>query len=260
MSYDSVQDGIGSGFDKFNPKFGLQWDITSGLRLRLAWFETVKPALIANQTLEPTQVAGFNQMFDDLNATKTQRKGIGLDTRVASNVYGGLEASWRDLELFFRDNSPALQILDKQRETLFRAYLYWLPHANWALRGEYQFEKFTREMTRQAEPAWIETRSAPLSLEYFHPTGIFAKFSTTFVRQALDRTRTRQHEGISHFSLLDAALGYRLPNRRGILSMEGRNLLDEDFSFRNVNFYQAEATSPRFIPGRTIFFRVTLNF
>ena len=44
--------------------------LLSDLRLRFAWFETVKPALIANQTLEPTQVAGFNQLFDDTNGTR----------------------------------------------------------------------------------------------------------------------------------------------------------------------------------------------
>ena len=52
------------------PKVGLQWNITDNLRLRLAWFENVKSALAANQTLEPTQVAGFNQLFDDINGTR----------------------------------------------------------------------------------------------------------------------------------------------------------------------------------------------
>ena len=32
-----------------------------------------------NRTVEPTQIAGFNQFFDDINATKSTRYGAGLD-------------------------------------------------------------------------------------------------------------------------------------------------------------------------------------
>ncbi|MEP6880120.1 MAG: TonB-dependent receptor, partial [Nitrosospira sp.] len=165
MSYDSFKEGIGRGFDKFNPKFGLQWNITSALRLRLAWFETVKPALIANQTLEPTQVAGFNQMFDDTNGTKARRKGIGLDATVVKDLYAGVEVSRRDLEVLGLDVSSTLQLFDKQQESLFRSYLYWLPHINWAVRGEYQFEKFTRASTDFGdEPIQIRNSNMPLTI------------------------------------------------------------------------------------------------
>ncbi len=58
-----------------------------------------KSALVANQTLEPTQVAGFNQLFDEYNGTKAQRMGIGGDARIANNVYGGVELSKRHLEV-----------------------------------------------------------------------------------------------------------------------------------------------------------------
>jgi hypothetical protein len=61
--------------------------------------------------------------------------------------------------------------------------------------------------------------------------------------------------------LLEAAIGYRLPNRRGILSLEGRNLLDEEFFYRNINFQTSEPVYyQRFIPHRTLFLRLTLNF
>lgn len=66
--------------------------------------------------------------------------------------------------------------------------------------------------------------------------------------------------GTSDFVLFDAAIGYRLPQRRGIISLEGRNLSDEHFFYRNINFNLSEAITPRFIPTRTFFARVTLNF
>ncbi|AEJ00139.1 TonB-dependent receptor [Nitrosomonas sp. Is79A3] len=265
LSYDAFKDGIDYRFDAFNPKFGLQWNITDALRLRLAWFETVKSALIANQTLEPTQVAGFNQMFDDPNGTRSRRMGVGLDSSFSKNIYGGIEASDRDLKVSFVNSDMRILANEQQQERLYRSYLYWLPHARWAVNGEFQLEQFSRaaiEIGGSEKPYQIHTLSAPLTINYFHPDGIFSRFSTTFVQQDLKRLAgSSLKEGNDGFVLFDAALGYRLQNRRGILSLEGRNLSDENFFYRSYNFQVNEMiTSSRFIPTRTFFVRLTLNF
>lgn len=265
FSYDVIKDVVDQKFDAFNPKFGVQWNITDALRLRLAWFETVKSALIANQTLEPTQVAGFNQMFDDLNGTRSRRMGVGLDSYFTKDIYGGIEASDRDLKVALANGDMRISTNEQQQERLYRSYLYWLPHAHWAINGEFQFEQFTRAAVVNNDinkPYQIHTLSAPLTINYFHPNGIFSRFSTTFVQQDLKRLADSSlREGNDSFVLFDAALGYRLPNRRGILSLEGRNLSDENFFYRSYNFqYNEMITSSRFIPTRTLFVRLTLNF
>lgn len=261
-----VSPGADDSFDfhEVNPKVGLQWDIVDNLRVRLAWFETVKSALVANQTLEPTQVAGFNQMFDDVNGTRARRMGIGLDARIVSKLYGGLEASARDLDvpIFRPPPSISLSRMVKQHEQLHRAYLYWLPHPYWAVRGEIQFERFTQSPDNAGgNPYRIETLSAPVSLNYFDPSGIFAKLTTTYVRQEVARLDST-NVGVDGFVLLDTAIGYRLPKRRGILSLEGRNLFNEDFFYRNINLQQSEPNfyNLRYSPDRTFFLRLTLNF
>lgn len=257
LSYDAFKEDGGFEIKKFNPKIGLQWSILSNLRLRLALFETVKSSLIANQTIEPTQVAGFNQMFDDVNGTRAQRKGFGLDARITHHIFSGIEVSSRDLKV------PIItqHIMENQKEKLYRAYLYWLPHPFWAIKGEAQFEKFMRQPDLSStEPNRIETLSAPVAIQYFNPHGLFAKLTGTYVRQELERQGRIENAGIDHFFLFDATLGYRFPNRMGMLSLEGRNLLNDHFFFRNVNFQLSEAMSPRFIPTRTIFARLTLNF
>ena len=77
----------------------------------------------------------------------------------------------------------------------------------------------------------------------------------------MERKPSTTNSGIDAFLLLDAVLGYRLPNRRGILSLEGRNLLDKSFYYRNINnFDQSKPVNSRFIPERTFFARLTLNF
>ncbi|MGH8604456.1 MAG: TonB-dependent receptor domain-containing protein, partial [Gammaproteobacteria bacterium] len=78
-----------------NPKLGVQWDITDWARLRLAYFETVKRALAVDQTVEPTQIAGFNQFFDDANGTEAERWGAGLDASFTNTLHGGVEYSRR---------------------------------------------------------------------------------------------------------------------------------------------------------------------
>ncbi|MDR4513526.1 FecR domain-containing protein [Nitrosomonas sp.] len=263
LSYDTFSSTIsGEQANKINPKVGAQWDISNNLRLRTAWFRTTKSHLIAQQTLEPTQIAGFNQFYDDINGTRSQRIGVALDY-YTTNLYSGVEASKRDLQVPFLVNAE--EYLHKQNEYLYRAYLYLLPNTLWSIKSEFQFEEFKRNnndfvLKSNSDPIDISNIKIPVSVEYFHPSGFFSGIKNTFVRQDLARKNDFDNSGIDNFFLLDAFIGYRLPKRKGILSIEGRNLLDEKFFFRNINFNQAEAVSPQFVPERTFFARITLNF
>jgi len=201
--------------------------------------------------------------------------GIGLDSQVSKSLYSGIEASERELLVPTFPFMEEQEHLQAQKEQLIRAYLYWSPHIFWAIHGAFQFEKFTRNANDRTildeRPTRIQTLSAPLSIEYFHPSGFFSKLTTTFVEQDLTRkqdvdpeTQKRNpavtNSGMDDFFLLDSVFGYRFPKRRGILSLEGRNLLNKEFFYRNINFYQSESISPLFTPERTFFARLTLNF
>jgi hypothetical protein len=274
LSYDaftSVHDDSKST-GKINPKLGLQWNITNSLRLRLGWFETTKNHLIAQQTLEPTQIAGFNQFYDDPNGTRTQRSGAGIDYNVQKNLYSGIEISQRKLAVPFPGSKQnpittefeTTEELEKQTENLYRAYLYWLPHKYWSIKNEFQFEHFSRSInsTFLTTPSRIQTFKIPFEIDFFHPTGIFSKFAFTIVDQNINRKIDDEiiRKSNDTFFLVDYSMGYRLPNRRGIINLEARNLLDSQFDFRNINFYQSEPVSSRFIPDRTFLLNVTLNF
>jgi hypothetical protein len=263
LSYDSFEEGIGFALDELNSKLGLQWNITAALRLRVAWFETVKPALIVDQTLEPTQIAGFNQFFDDFNGTQARRQGVGLDAHVTRHLDAGVEASWRDLEApIFDRGTIAIARIEDQEEKLYRAYLYWAPSFNWTVSAEYQFENFEREPNRDIGlPLHLKTVSAPVSVRYFDRSGFFAVLRASYIRQELRRgAGSTLPAGVDDFALFDTALGYRLSNRRGILSVEASNLFDRKFLFRDANFQTSEAANPRFIPDRMLLVRLTLNF
>jgi tetratricopeptide (TPR) repeat protein len=259
VSYDIFSNTIGDSKDKINPKFGLQWDILPSIRLRAAWFETTKSLLVAQQSLEPTQVAGFNQFYDDPNGTRSQRMGVGLDAKAYEKIFSGFEISRRLIKI------PIGNGFSKYEEELYRAYLYWTLHANWVVKGEFQFEETARiGSNTSSNPTKLQTLSAPASIEYFHPLGIFSRFTTTFVQQDLIRGNRSSHpiqSGIDNFVLLDFSAGFRFPNRRGILSLEGRNLLDENFYYMDDSYRTSESvTTTRFIPQRTILLKLTLNF
>lgn len=274
LSYDTFTSTLsGKRTNKTNPKVGVQWNLFDNLRLRAAWFKTTKSHLIAQQTLEPTQVAGFNQFFDDFNGTRSERMGVGLDYYLGHTLYSGLEASKRRLRVP-KINFENDEVSQKQNENMYRAYLYWTPHKYWAIKGEFQYEQFSRKtddtIFLDREPVRIHRLIAPVSVKYFHPSGLFSGITGTFVRQDLTRKQdiismqkrspASTNSGIDSFFLMDAFIGFRLPKRIGILSLEARNLLDQHFYYRNINFEQAEAISPRFIPERTFFARLTLNY
>jgi hypothetical protein len=138
FSYDDFDDET-NHVEAFSPKMGVEWNMIDNVRLRLAAFQTVKPALVTNQTIQPTEVAGFNKFFDDVNGTKSWRYGAGLDARMTEGLYGGVETSWRDLDV------PSGGRTQNWDEALYRAYLYWTPHPEWAMRGEVRFDAFDKE-------------------------------------------------------------------------------------------------------------------
>ena len=123
-------------------------------------------------------------------------------------------------------------------------------------------ERFKRRDTQDAIlPTEVDTISLPLMVRYFSPDGLFAEVGTTFVRQEVELAPTSTFgEDSEDFVVVDAAVGYRLSQRRGLLSLEVKNLFDEDFLFQDANIQQAEPSNPRFIPQRTVMGRFTLSF
>ena len=149
LSLDSLRGDEDVDKDQVNPKFGITWTPFAGITLRAAAFRVLKRTLITDQTLEPTQVAGFNQFFDDPNLTEAWRYGGAIDQRFTSSLFGGVEFSKRDLTvpglLDLKDPSNPVNRDGDWNEYLGRAYLFWTPRPWLALRAQYLFERFERE-------------------------------------------------------------------------------------------------------------------
>ena len=264
-SYDDFQQGQ-LEVERVNPKLGLMWQATPRLRLRAAYFETIKRALAVDQTIEPTQVSAFNQFFDDDNGTKTRNVGVGLDYQLTNNLYAGFEFFQRELDRPRVDPITTVATdFEKADERLYRGYLYWTPSSRWALSAEAVFDTFHRDAQGQGfAPDRLHTLSFPLGVRYFDPSGFFAEVVTRFTRQNVDRVDDPDTPegtvGDDTFVLVDAMVGYRLPRRLGIVSLEGSNLLNEHFRFQDDNFRTSEIRASSLWPERMVLARLTLNF
>ncbi len=272
LSYDSLQVSPFPRFQKFNPKFGLQWQLLKNLRIRAGYFEYVKRHVAVDQTIEPTQIAGFNQFFDDVNGTKAKRYGLGLDANFTNKLSGGFEYSERKLKFdisLFQDQK-VIRKTNNRSEELARFYLYWTPHPYWAISVEAELERFNRSLTdtfvnSENQPYDISTFYLPLGVRYFNPSGFFAGLGGTFVHQEVDYLNPPKinpsQSGTHEFFLVDAKIGYRFYGRRGLVSLEGKNLFNTKFKFEDTAIQtQSEEDNPRFIPGVAVYFNLTLAF
>lgn len=260
-SYDSLErTGEPDLPDKsrLNPKVGLNLDIAQGTMLRLAAFTGLKRILVADQTIEPTHVAGFNQLYDDPDATEYVLYGAGIDQQFTRNVLGGAEFNLRELKV------PILPRDEEDwEEKTYRFYLYWTLNRYFALGMEYQYESFKKDISMVGAPQKeITTEIAPIHLSCFHPSGGFGRLTATYVSQDIvipGISDVLQDDDV--FALVDMAMGYRLPGRHGILSAEIKNLFDREFNFMELpDRSSQDVVAPAFLPDRSIVFQITIAF
>jgi opacity protein-like surface antigen len=262
-SYDKVQSEISDTYDKnqFNPKLGVTWNPVANTTLRAAAFRTLKRTLVTNQTLEPTQVAGFNQFYDDVNSTESWNYGVAVDQKFNVSLYGGLEYMQRNL----KQPTPTGEVSTTfdRKEKMGRAYLYGTPHKWVSLTGEYSYERLEtpeEQYVNTLTPKDLKTQRVPLGINVSHPSGLGAMFKATYYNQKgeffrnLPDLTTAIVSDSDTFWLCDAAIGYRLPQRYGILSIGAKNLFNQSFLY-----YDTDRLNPAIQPDRVFYAKITLS-
>ncbi len=102
----------------------------------------------------------------------------------------------------------------------------------------------------------------------FHPSGFIAGLKATYVDQkGKFRVLDSEEEALDddQFWVVDASIGFRLPKRRGLITIEVRNLFDESFKFQDTDTVSIEdiaalPLNPQISPERLILAKFTLNF
>ncbi len=257
ISVDALDDEPLGRFNQVNPKFGLIWNLTPDTMLRFASFRTFKRPLLTDQTIEPTQVAGFNQFFDDSAAADSWRYGIALDHRFSSNLYAGGEISKREIDVPVEGAAP-----EDWKEQIFLTYVNWKPYPELVASVGYELEYF--ENSDNYDPPDTTTHLATLALRYFNPSGFFSYFGATYIDQSvtLDDNKLTENKRHDCFFLFDVSGGYRLPKRYGVVQIGVKNIFDENFQYQGLGIRtgQQELQQPPFFPERTVYAQLNLNF
>jgi outer membrane receptor protein involved in Fe transport len=144
------------------------------------------------------------------------------------------------------------------------AYLYWMPLEQLSVSARYEHGRYSSEPVQLFGYSHMTSTRLPIEVRYFSRGGWTVGARASHVQQegefqmeppaspADDPVLT---PGEDRFWVVDAFVGYRLAKRRGLLSLNADNLLDEDFHFQDI-----DPTNPSLFPERLISLRFTLAF
>lgn len=234
---------------EFFPKLGVTMELNDYITLRGSYLRNLKPSLVLEQTIEPTTIAGFNQFYDALDGSTVEQAGGGIDIKTDYRFWFGGEAikRWWDI--------PVARAPDgTTEEQTLRGYVSLALSDNFALSGEVRHEKSSSDSLFDFDQ-W-RTLSAPITLSYFNPHGLFAALRAEYVDHKFGRAPSQSDT----FTTVAATLGYRLPKNMGIVSVEAQNLFDTEFNFQNRSIRQDLSAQPRYAPRRTILGRGVVKF
>ena len=149
-------------------------------------------------------------------------------------------------------------IEDEWQEKEGSVYLYWALHPMFVLGLDYFYENYEHdEWEGTLGIKKLTTHRLTPKVNFYHPCGFSAKLSASYQDQEGDfgsHLLGFEHDG-DQFWIVDASISYRLPKRLGILTLEMRNLFDEQFQFLDT-----DPSNPRIIPERQIIGRLTVTF
>jgi hypothetical protein len=265
VEYASIDDNDLLDKDQTNPKLGLIWDISQTSTLRLAAFRTIQVSSAIKQTISPTQVAGFNQLFDDSIGSDAWRYGVGWDSKILANLYGGIELSRRtitDISQTLEEERTLVEIDYKQQ--YHSAYLSWPFLDRYSIGSQFSYDDFKRDFVEgdanPGKPAEMNTKTFSVMAKYHHPLGFYGEIEAFHVSQAIDFVLQSggTEEQNDSFWLGNISIGMRLPKKIGLVEMEVRNIFDRDFNFQSIDPGTGTTQAIQHYPERFMMLRAEL--
>ncbi len=237
------------------PRLGVSWRPGGWLTIRAGAARALRRPVAVNQTIEPTQLVGFPQLFDDVNATVSDLYSLAADARVGRHALLGLEAAYRD------SSPPALGNIADDTDAWIRGYANWFVNERLILSVEPEVHSYKRaKRDATLTPRSINTVTVPLTAQFYHPSGWFLQAGMALISQDVARLGDfGSLEGTGEAVVVDLAAGYRLGSRLGSIRIDLLNLFDERVEYQDDAFRTAEQVrAVRFAPDRTILLRASL--
>ena len=255
-------------FDRYddtsiNPKLGVEWRPANWLTARAAAFRSAMRPLVADSTVEPTQVIGFSQLFDDFVGTRADQVAGSVEFRPFADIS---VVSWgvlRDISVPTTVGATTSRdvLIGDGNEHSLGAAAYWTVTDQLAVSAGVTTLHFEQTASdSDGTPTRLTTVEAPLAVRYFSPFGWFAGMTLTRIQQEVKYPSSPSRQNNAGETLLDGFVGYRLSQRRGLFTVEVNNLLDERFSYQDESFRTAELPNPIRLPTRSVLARLIFAY
>lgn len=230
-------------------KLSAHYRLNEKINFRTAYFQVLKRPFSIEQTIEPTQLGGFNQFNDDLDGVQSDNYAVGVDIDAGKGHRFGAETLLRKSHGFALFNAPA-NTEDKN------AGIFWSWAVSpWAVSLAYRYENTELAAFLASTMGTIDvdnqlvTQGVPLQVKWIHPVGLSVSASNTYFHQKFSSS---QGEAItSSFSLFNVVMNYAFFNHQVEIDVRCDNVFDEGVRYQSTNFRDPSPQLTPFIPERT---------
>ncbi|MGB5253477.1 MAG: TonB-dependent receptor, partial [Sedimenticolaceae bacterium] len=173
---DSLSNGL--SFNEVTPKFGINWRPLTWMTFRAAAYKGVKHVLAANQTIEPTIIAGFNQLFDEFDGSVVDSYNAAVDLS-GEDLFLGLAVGRRESKLHYAVGTTEYD------ESIAQFYANWFPFKQVPVSAEIIASHFEQD-DQPILPLDIKMIRIPVEVRYVRPDGLFAGAGVTYFKQKVE--------------------------------------------------------------------------
>ncbi|HEY9134688.1 MAG TPA: tetratricopeptide repeat protein, partial [Pseudomonadales bacterium] len=247
-------------FSQWNPKLGIHLQALDDLSIRIAGFRNLKGPLLLEQSLEPTQVVGLNQIRDDADGADSSNLALAIDHQVNENFTLGIELMDRDLERPVAGTASDQELSDK----LFSAYAYWaLQNGSFSVNYYDEQQDYETEASFVNSPIKLETKRVPLSFNYHYRNGFSFAIEPSYINQHADFRPPSSSDVIvekENFWIMDLSAKYWFWQKQALIALEVKNAGKKKFRFQNANFQDFSPKPITYVPERTLLGRISIRF
>jgi len=251
-------------YTQWSPKFGFSYQFNPGLRIRAAYFRRLMREIASGQTIEPTQIVGFNQLYDDNLYADSSTYGFGLDIETENSTRLGFESNYREIDIRISDPTGLLMVEDLQQFELDHRIYFYQPISNMlAVDLGFNFEDLEFDYLKDsAAISRLKTQDFPAGLNVFLDDFIRIRLEAQYVNQKIEFNELNgttfalePRKNTEELWLGNTAVSFRLPNKLGNIELGVDNVTD-----RKVSLIEGDQSFLRVYPRRFFYGRLQLAF
>jgi tetratricopeptide (TPR) repeat protein len=250
---------------KSNIKAGLVFSPTPLTTLRFFTSSNVNRPTVVNETIESTQIVGFNQFYADPEGSTSSQYGLAIDQQIGDRSHLGINAIRRKVDI----PSILSNTHFRWRENVLCGYWYsafprnstriFFPGQSMAASVEFELERLSRpgEFTGEEEIRRLTTQFVPVRFSVFPVDSTSLQLTATHVLQYGRLQADSFSRALdSKIWVVDADFMVRLQRYQAEIGVGIKNLFDRDLS----GFYDSDSSQPHFAKQRFAFVHITARF